>query len=182
MIAYDSLSAYDSFWLPSGLSSSQDLVVGLVLTKMTQNGLKWILNTTLKIVTFFRGDPPPPIVTFVTIFFFNEGFPITRLLFLFLFCFHTKMLFFRCWICGLYASLLYPAFHCHWQNFARVELETKRFSSDKDGSKKPYHSLHKIPERKDWMEEGCRLLLQPEVFHGEDQRNYADCHHGKLAA
>ena len=46
------------------------------LTKMTQNGLKWILNTTLKIVTFCRRDPPPPIVTFVTIFFFfNEGFP-----------------------------------------------------------------------------------------------------------
>ena len=47
-------------------------------TKMTQNGLKWILNTTLKIVTFCRRDPPPspPIVTFVTIFFFfNEGFP-----------------------------------------------------------------------------------------------------------
>ena len=46
------------------------------LTKMTQNGLKWILNTTLKIVTFCWRDPlPPPIITFVTFFLFNEGFP-----------------------------------------------------------------------------------------------------------
>ena len=37
---------------------------------MTQNGLKWILNTTLKIVTFCWRDLPPPIITFVTIFFF----------------------------------------------------------------------------------------------------------------
>ena len=45
-------------------------------TKMTQNGLKWILNTTFGNVTFCRRDPPP-IVTFVTIFFkyLFEGFP-----------------------------------------------------------------------------------------------------------
>ena len=35
------------------------------LTKMTQNGLKWILNTTLKIVTFVK----------IFFIFFNEGFP-----------------------------------------------------------------------------------------------------------
>ena len=31
----------------------------IFFTKMTQNGLKWILNTTLKIVTFCQRDPPP---------------------------------------------------------------------------------------------------------------------------
>ena len=35
---------------------------------MTQNGLKWILNTTLKILTFFGRTPPP--LPNVTIFFF----------------------------------------------------------------------------------------------------------------
>ena len=31
----------------------------IFFTKMTQNGLKWILNTTLKNVTFCRRDPLP---------------------------------------------------------------------------------------------------------------------------
>ena len=48
-------------------------------TKMTQNGLKWILNTTLKNVTFCRRDTPPPPPNVEKIhgffFFFNEGFP-----------------------------------------------------------------------------------------------------------
>ena len=49
----------------------------IFFTKMTQNGLKWILNTTLKSMEFCRSDPPPPrdgkIHTFF--FFFFEGFP-----------------------------------------------------------------------------------------------------------
>ena len=60
---------------------------------LTQNGLKWILNTTLENVTFCWRDPPHFLtkmtqnglkwilnttfknVTFVTIFFLFEGFP-----------------------------------------------------------------------------------------------------------
>ena len=45
--------------------------------KMTQNGLKWILNTTSKSMEFCRSDTPPPrygkFHTFF--FFFFEGFP-----------------------------------------------------------------------------------------------------------
>ena len=41
---------------------------------MTQNGLKWILNTTLKSMKFCRSDPPPGMKNFI-IFFLNEGFP-----------------------------------------------------------------------------------------------------------
>ena len=40
---------------------------------MTQNGLKWILNTTLKSVKFCWSDPPPGMKNFTL--FFNEGFP-----------------------------------------------------------------------------------------------------------
>ena len=40
----------------------------IFFTKITQNGLKWILNTTFKNVTFCRRDPPPN-GTFVTNFF-----------------------------------------------------------------------------------------------------------------
>ena len=43
---------------------------------MTQNGLKWILNTTLKSMEFCRSDPPPWYGKFHTFFsFFFEGFP-----------------------------------------------------------------------------------------------------------
>ena len=41
----------------------------IFFTKMTQNGLKWILNTTFKNVTFCRRGN----VTFVTIFFFLKA-------------------------------------------------------------------------------------------------------------
>ena len=41
---------------------------------MTQNSSKWILNTTLKKMTFLIFLTPPPKMTNV-IFFFNEGFP-----------------------------------------------------------------------------------------------------------
>ena len=45
-------------------------------TKMTQNGLKWILNITFKTVKFFWFDPPPTVKNFTDFFFFfNEGFP-----------------------------------------------------------------------------------------------------------
>ena len=43
----------------------------IVFPKMTQNGLKWILNATLYNVTFWPARPP--LVTFVKFFF--EGFP-----------------------------------------------------------------------------------------------------------
>ena len=43
-------------------------------TKMTQNGLKWILSTTLKSVTFGRRDLPPNGNIWYTFF---EGFPFT---------------------------------------------------------------------------------------------------------
>ena len=38
-----------------------------------QNGLKWILNTTLVNVTFWPARPPLPNVTFVTFFFFLKA-------------------------------------------------------------------------------------------------------------
>ena len=48
----------------------------IFFTKMTQNGLKWILNTTLKSMEFCRSDPPPWYGKFHTFyFFFFEGFP-----------------------------------------------------------------------------------------------------------
>ena len=39
----------------------------IFFNKMTQNGLKWILNTTSKSMEFCRSDPPHT--------FFFEGFP-----------------------------------------------------------------------------------------------------------
>ena len=50
-------------------------------TKITQNGLKWILNITLKTVKFFLFLTPPPLTVknftvFLNIFF--EGFPKER--------------------------------------------------------------------------------------------------------
>ena len=45
---------------------------------MTQNGSKWILNTTFKKMTFFKiFDPPSPpkMTNVIFFFFFNEGFP-----------------------------------------------------------------------------------------------------------
>ena len=44
---------------------------------MTQNSLKWILNTTSKKMTFLIFLTPPPKMTFdkCHLFFFNEGFP-----------------------------------------------------------------------------------------------------------
>ena len=50
-------------------------ILCLVYTKMTQNGLKWILNITFKTVKFFWFDPPPTVKNFTDFFFFNEGFP-----------------------------------------------------------------------------------------------------------
>ena len=48
----------------------------IFFTKMTQNGLKWILNTTLKSMKFCRPGPPsPPGMKNFILFFFNEGFP-----------------------------------------------------------------------------------------------------------
>ena len=47
----------------------------IFFTKMTQNGLKWILNTTSKSMEFCRSDPPPRLGKFHTFFFFFEGFP-----------------------------------------------------------------------------------------------------------
>ena len=46
------------------------------VSQMTQNGLKHILNRSLKIMEFDIADPPP-IMEFSIIFFFflNEGFP-----------------------------------------------------------------------------------------------------------
>ena len=60
---------------------------------------------------------------------------------------------FRSWICGLHSSLLHSALHCYWQNVAGVELESKRLSSDKDGSEEPCYTLHKVPEGKSRMDE-----------------------------
>ena len=50
----------------------------IFLTKMTQNGLKWILNTTLKIVTFCRRDPPPYCNICYNFFFFLMKASLTR--------------------------------------------------------------------------------------------------------
>ena len=48
----------------------------IFFTKMTQNGLKWILNTTLKSMKFCRPGPPPSMKNFILFFFFFfEGFP-----------------------------------------------------------------------------------------------------------
>ena len=44
---------------------------------MTQNGLKWILNTTLKSMKFCRSYPPPVWKISYFFFFLNEGFPNT---------------------------------------------------------------------------------------------------------
>ena len=53
---------------------SQEHTQEFFLSKMTQNGLKWILNTTCKNVTFWCPDPPPPPpnVTKNTCIFFNK--------------------------------------------------------------------------------------------------------------
>ena len=40
----------------------------IFFTKMTQNGLKWILNTTLKSMKFCRPGPPPRYEKFHTFF------------------------------------------------------------------------------------------------------------------
>ena len=42
---------------------------------MTQNGLKHILNRSLKIMEFDIADPPPIMEFSIIFFFFNEGFP-----------------------------------------------------------------------------------------------------------
>ena len=47
---------------------------------MTQNGLKWILNTTSKSMEFCRSDPVWKIA-----YFFFEGFPKAQELFQFMF-------------------------------------------------------------------------------------------------
>ena len=41
----------------------------IFFTKMTQNGLKWILNTTLKSMKFCEPDPSPGMKNFI--FFFK---------------------------------------------------------------------------------------------------------------
>ena len=42
----------------------------IFFTKMTQNGLKWILNTTLKSMEFCRSDPPPGMENSILFFSF----------------------------------------------------------------------------------------------------------------
>ena len=42
----------------------------IFFSKMTQNGMKWILNITLKTVKFFIFDPPPQRGKISRIFFF----------------------------------------------------------------------------------------------------------------